>query len=95
MCTDTHDRGHHAASGAAAATGTETAKTPTKKRGNPSASDRMHGPGGKDGGHEEILRDQIEELMNSQAGLEETLQVGIEKWYSKVYSERTESSVDV
>ena len=59
------------ASGAAASTGARTAKTPTKKRGNPSASDSKHGPGGD----EEMLRDHIEELMNSQAGIEEKLQV--------------------
>ena len=95
LYADTHDIGHHAASGAAPATGTGTAKTPTKKRGKPSAIDHKQGPGDKNGGDEEILRDQIEELMNSQAGLEETLQVGIKWWYSKVYSERAESSVDV
>lgn len=67
------------ASGVAAATGTGDTNTPTKKRGNPLATVRKHGQGGGEGGDEEILKDQIEELMNSVAGLEEKLQVEMER----------------
>jgi chromosome segregation ATPase len=67
------------ASGAAAATGTGDTNTPTKNRGNPLATVRKHDRGGGKRGDEEILRDQIEELMNSVARLEEKLQFEMER----------------